>query len=586
MAAVSRLFHCSPELALNRLTALVYCVGPVAFYLLSCRLSRRPGASFAAALAWALSSPIALLLPDHGFEVPALWSARRLYLAFNWDDLPHLTSLLLLPLAVWFLARALKSSRLFDYAVAGIAMAGMMLANVFGVVLAVFVALTVSLALDRRFRLSLLLRSALAVMGAYVVASPWLPPSLLLTIRANNEVALSSHSAIAFGIVALCFGIVWRLSAAYEWPARWMMLFGCVVILIPALGQYGLYFLAQPGRYKIEAELAVVWIVVFAVHSLLERAPKRIQFALLFPLLLLAGDQVISTRRFAEGLIHRFDAQQSIEYRSAKWVEANFPAQRVMMAGSLGNFLNTFTQVQQLSAQPYTTARNWGERIAVYTIYVGENAGDRDGEYALLWLKAFGVQAVGVSGPRSPEYWKPFLRPQKFDGMLPALWREEDTTIYRVPQRSASLAHVLRPEQLVRRRPINGLDTAELFGFVAALDSETSPAELEWRDSNHAKIRARVATGEIVSTQINYHPGWQAFVNGGRRKVRPDGIGLMVVEPNCAGECEITLRYDGGWESRLCRVASGGLLLLVLGAAAMRIFRYRATQLASCPHIR
>ena len=454
----------------------------------------------------------------------------------------------------------------------------------FGTVLAVLLALTVPLAMERHFRLSPLLRAALATAAAYVVASPWVPPSLLMTIRAiaarNGEGGWSLQSAIALGIVALCGWTVWRLSSRYlsEWPGRWMLLSGCVVILIAALGQFGLRFLPQPGRYKIEAELAIIWIAVFALRPVIERAPRWIRMAVVFPLLFVAGRQTLSFDRFADGFIHPVDVQQSIEYRSAKWVEENLPGERVMMGGSLGNFLNVFTQVPQLSAQPYTTAPNWEEQIAVYTIYRGEDAGERDGEHSLLWLKAFGAQAVAVPGPRSPEYWKPFTRPGKFEGILPVLWREDDTTIYRVPQRSGSLAHVMRPDRVVLHRPIHGFDTMEVGRYVAALESESMPAQLEWHGSNRARIRARLAPGEIVSTQINYHPGWHAIVKGGIAAVRPDGIGLMVVDPNCTGDCEITLEYDGGWELRLCRAASGGVLLVFLAAGSLQRRQWRRSK--------
>jgi hypothetical protein len=154
--------------------------------------------------------------------------------------------------------------------------------------------------------------------------------------------------------------------------------------------------------------------------------------------------------------------------------------------------------------------------------------------------------------------------------MLPVLWREDDTTIYRVPQRSASLAHVMRPDQLVRRAPMHGLDTDDVHRFVAALDSASVPAVMEWRGANRARIRALLKPGEIVSTQITYHPGWHATVEGGDRTVLADGIGLMVVYPNCLGDCEIILNYDGGWSSRLCRAASSGILLLLLAASLSR----------------
>jgi hypothetical protein len=585
ISVINRVFHLSPALALNVLTASIYCLGPLAFYLLSWRLSRLPGYSFAAALAWSLASPVALLIPDGNFLLSSLWSARRLHLAFDWDELPHLASLTLLPLAVWSLACALQSRRLRDYATAGFAMSGMMLANMFGVVLTGLVVLTVPLAMDRRFRLSLALRAVLTAALAYVVVSPWVPPSLLMTIRSNaarnGEGASSAESAIALGIVGVSFWIVWCLLARYanRWPTRWMCLFGCVAILIPALGQYGhMHFLPQPNRYKVEAELAIVWMMVFALRPVIERVPARVRILLAFPLMFLAGKQMLSLGLVAERLTTPVDVKQSIEYRSAQWVAENLPEQRVMMGGSMGNFLNAFTSMGQLSAQPYTTAPNWEEQIAVYTIYTGQNSGDHDGEFSLLWLKAFGVQAVAVPGPRSPEYWKPFTSPRKFEGMLPVLWRENDTTIYRVPQRFASLAHVMRPDQLVRRAPIHGLDTDDVQRFVTALDSASRQAVMEWHGANRVRIRALLKPGEIVSTQINYHPGWHATVKGGDRPVHADGIGLMVVNPDCLGDCEIILDYDGGWSSRLCRAASRGILLLLLAASLFRYLSNRTVQ--------
>ncbi len=388
--------------------------------------------------------------------------------------------------------------------------------------------------------------------------------------------------ALGLGLVACLAWISRRFSARYEnWGARWLCLFGCAVIVIPAMARFGgLQFLPQPSRYKIEADFAIAWMAVFALRPMVERVPLRIRLALAVPLAFLAVVQTLAFEHVAGRITAPVNVDQSIEYRSAKWVAENLPGQRVMMGGSLGNFLNTFTRTDQLSAQPYTTAPNWEQQIAVYTIYIGENAGARDGEFSLLWLKAFGVQAIAVPGQRSPEYWKPFTRPRKFDGMLPVLWSEDDTTIYRVPQRNISLAHVMRPEQLVSHPPIHGLDVKEVQSYVKALDSDSRPAELRWFAANSAQIRAHLLPGEIVSIQMNYHPGWHANIGGAPRVLRPDGIGLMRVDPNCLGECEIDLNYDGGRESRLCRLASAGTLLLLLAAG---IFQYGAGRLSHPP---
>ncbi len=54
--------------------------------------------------------------------------------------------------------------------------------------------------------------------------------------------------------------------------------------------------------------------------------------------------------------------------------------------------------------------------------------------------------------------------------------------------------------------------------------------------------------------QESYAPGWRATANGRPAVVRRDVLGLLVVEPACAGQCSIDLVYDGGAEARWLRV--------------------------------
>ncbi len=587
VAAVSRAFHGSLSLAFHQVTGFVYCFGPLAFYLASWRLFRAPGYSFAAALTYSLLSPTELIVPDYAFHFSSLRSARRMMLAFDWDEVPHLTSLMLMPLAAWLLARALQTRKRLYYALCGASMALMILANMFGGILAAVVAVTLPVAMERHFQPSLLLRSAAVFAAVCLIVSPWLPPSLVYTVyyigRMNGEGGLSLYSLGALAGVLVLSAIVWRLCSRYirDWPMRWVLVCTCPAVLVPVLAQYtGVHFLPQPGRYKIEMEAALVWAAVFALRSWIERVPWRARLALLIPLLVIAERQVVSHRRYAKLLTRSVDVASSIEYRTAKWAEAHFPRERVMLGGSLGQWLNTFTDVPQLGGQNYTTALNWQQQLAVYAITAGQNAGERDAECSLLWLKAFGVQVIGVPGPQSPEYWKPFHNPRKFDGVLPVLWREDDTTMYRVSN-SGSLAHVVRPEQLVQHQPANGLDVEELRRFAAALEDPAAPAAtLEWSGTNRFAVHARLAAGQVISVQVNYHPGWRARVNGAFRQIRPDGMGLITVHPGCAGDCQITFEYDGGVEAKLCRAVSAatGLWLLLAAIPRRRALRSGASE--------
>ena len=276
---------------------------------------------------------------------------------FDWDDLPHVMCITLAPLAVWFLSRALKRRSWLDYGVTGFVMAGMLLANMFGMVLTALIVITVPLTI------------------VYSIA-----------VRRVDSGAF-----------------------------RWLLLFGCIVLLIPFLDLYaGIDFVPQPVRYKLEADQAVIWIVVFSLRPLIERCPAIVRILPILPLLVLADRQIVYYRRFARPMLRQVDTAQSIEYQTAKWIEKHLPGQCVMMMGSISFWANAFTDVPQIGAQPYTTAPNWSQQIATCIIKAGQDPGDQDAAASILWLKAFGAQAVTVPGPQSPEYWKPFADPRKY----------------------------------------------------------------------------------------------------------------------------------------------------------------------------
>jgi hypothetical protein len=570
--------HHSPSLSFNQLAGAVYCGTPVLLYVVSWLISGHAGYSFAAGTAASLLSPFELIVPDDRFRWSSWLDQRRMMLSFDWDEVPHLITIALLPVALWFLWRALESRRARDFAASAVCMALMMLSNAFGMVLIAFTVVMLPFAMDKPPRLANLLRCAATAFCAWILVSPWLPPSLILQIHAmsvlDHEAAPTSASVIALSAVTLGCAAVYFASRhrIANWGMRWLLMFSCAVLLIPILDHYAkVRFLPQPGRYKIEADIVLPWLAVFAVKPLAERIPWRSRLLLAIPLLWLAANQVIFFRRDARvRRLRPVDVTQSLEYKLAKWTEENLPGERVMMPGSTGQWATAFANVVQMGAQAYTTSPNSSQYIAHYVIPAGDG-GDRAAAIAILWLKAFATRAIVVPGPRSPEYWHPFHNPREFDGVLPVVWHESDTTVYRVFSGPYSLAHVLHAGDLVRHTPVNGVDVAELGKYVAALeDPSAPPATLVWHGYNSASINARMEPDQLISAQINWDPGWHARVNGVARPMRRDGIGLSVVETNCAGECRIDLEYDGGTERRLCRIASAGMPALFLIMVGVR----------------
>jgi hypothetical protein len=183
----------------------------------------------------------------------------------------------------------------------------------------------------------------------------------------------------------------------------------------------------------------------------------------------------------------------------------------------------------------------------------------------IFWLKAFGAHAISVSGPESDNYFGPIVHPRKFDGVLPLLWRDHGDAIYEVPSRSLSLAHVMQASAIVTRTPIHGLDIAPAEAYVAALDDVTYPlATFQWKSMSEAEIRATVDRGQVISVQVTYEQGWEAWANGRRQKVRGDALGQMVIEPECTGACQIRLSYTGGKERVATRTMSVAALLTAI----------------------
>jgi len=76
-----------------------------------------------------------------------------------------------------------------------------------------------------------------------------------------------------------------------------------------------------------------------------------------------------------------------------------------------------------------------------------------------------------------------------------------------------------------------------------------------------------------VSVQINHATGWKATVEGRAQPVSRDGLGLLVIQPDCSGPCEIELVYDGGLERQATRAASILAMIGVLAGLAITLRR-------------
>ena len=552
-AFTSKLTGWSIEHAFHFVLAMAYCCGPVFLFWFAWDWSKSVVLSLTAALAFSLWSPAELLIPILRINTAGHWGALRLFNLIHYAEDPHNVALTLLPVGLLFLRRAMAHRTPLNLAGAIVSSAAVVLTNAFGAADLAIGGLCIALALRRGFWTLLL-----AGLAAYLWISPWVPPSLIHLILqdqwgARGFLHTTLRSYLAVAAVAVVFLALWALARRFRSPIDcFAVLFAFWMCLIPL----GFFFLdltivPQGSRYQLELEMAVC----LAIGCVCARLPWR---SVVVGVLLFAGiRQAVILRHYARGLIQPIDIAQTIEYKTIQWLNRNLPGQRALVSGDTEWLYNVFSDNPQLSAGHEPTAPNFIQLVAVFTIYTGTNAGDRDAEYSIFWLKAFGNQAVSVPGEKSREFYHPIAHPHKFDGVLPVLWHDEDDTIFAVPQRSRSLAHVVPKDAIATRVPIHGLDIDPVRGYVKALDDESLPlADLTWKSPSQGVIRATMKPGQVISVQVNYVAGWKAKVKGRDVPVAKDAIGLMVLSPNCDGPCEVDLEFGLTQEALICRILS------------------------------
>jgi hypothetical protein len=575
-AVSAKVAHSSTALAFHRTLAFFYCLGPVCLFWFAWRMSSALYPSFLCGLVYSLTSP-SVLFPAVRSDVGGWFHARRLHTLVHYGEGAHNVALSLLPVALLCAWLAMEERR-FRWCVATGAVAGILvLTNAFAAVDLVIGILCLIVVRPRGSRLRSLSMLALTGIIAYAWISPLLTPTLIQTIRRNSMIGVGyqiTPGLIVTGLLVLAGAfVIWQLTIRLDAILRFSLVFAYVFFLIPALSHFArIAVVPQPERYHLEMELGLSLAAVFAARCL----PPRVRVGLAAVMALALGAQVNEYVRFARGLIQCIDITQTIEYKTARWLDQNLPDQKAMVSGDTGTWFNVFSGNTQLSGGADPFSPNWMLEIAVYTIYVTE-----DPNTSITWLKAFGCQAITVPGVNSRESSHPYHQPHKFDGVLPVLWHEEDDTIYAVPQRSKSLAHVVPDSAVIGRAPIHGLDTADVERFVAALEDPTLPlADFRWRDTEHAWISTSAQAGQSVAVQITYDPRWVAQANGKPARITRDGIGLVTIHPQCAGPCEVELSWDGGLERRVCRIVSLLVMLAVAAAAALAARR----NAAHCKH--
>lgn len=480
MASIASLANISPAHSYHVLMAGIYALGPVALFWLALHISRSRACSLASALFYSLISPSAFLISEVSRDLGSVWHPRRLQCLIVYGEGPHVMALTLLPLALLLLFIAWGKRRPVWWMAAVLATASVILTNWLGATELILAVGAWLLSTHSRPLLKKWLWTIGVAACAAAVSSPWIPPRTALSFLRSSDFQSGSLGpnpgqtviTIILGLAGL-IALLWAFRRfQVEGRLRFVILFLYAPLLITLSG-----ILVDPQlvphriRFHLIVEMGVALAAGLGLDAVFRRISPRQRIIAICLLIAACVYPGVRYRSYVRSIIRPVEIGTTIEYREAKWLEKNLAGDRVFVSGSTRFFLNAFADVPQFGGGFEPGSTNPLSAHVQYQVLSGANSGEKEGEVAVLWLRALGVGAIAVGGPDSREYYREYRNPSKFCGLLPELWSEGDDVIYGVPRRSASLAHVIRRRDLPARRPENGIDVDPVRTYVTALET-------------------------------------------------------------------------------------------------------------------
>jgi hypothetical protein len=553
-----------PGLAYHFVVAVIYSLGPVTLFWMAWRLCGSRACALVAGIGYSLISPTCLLVQSVRADVDGFLGPRRLITLVNYGEGPHLTSMCLLPVAIGMLHVALEKRKPWYWVAAALALASVPMSNWLGAMaLAMGLAAYLSAGLPgKQTTRSIVLSTAAVAVYGYALVMPWLSPATIAVIRANaprvanNFQSNAAQRLFVAGVAAVWLLLTWAME---RWKMARHLRFALLASLVTgaaALGRYWfkLSLLPQPDRYHLEMDMFFWVALVFAAWPLMRKAgsylaPRHI--AGICVILCIACTPIVKKqRRTARWEERPIQIENTIEYKTAKWLDAHLPGARVFAPGTIGFWLNAFSDAPQITGGFDNGISNPFVPGVIFHVY----AGDRQ-QWMVELLQAYGCDAMIGGGKDSAEYYHPISHVEKLHG-LAELWRDGGDAVYDIPRRSRSLAHVMRSADLMMH-PLSQYGWAALDPYLAALENPRYPAAgVRWLAPSRAVIRAPMTPDQVVSVQISWDKGWRASSEGRPVRSFSDELGQMALEPHCQGPCTIELEYDGGLQGSVARAIS------------------------------
>ncbi len=574
VALLSRLSGWTAQHAYHFVTATTYSLGPLTLFWLCYRFTQRHGYALSTALIYSLLSPSVFLVRELRADNGGWFGPRRFQTLAHYGEGPHVTALMLIPLVIWLIDEAAAKRRWVFLPLATLALAAIPLTNWTGTT-GLTMALTAYLLAKAgagRMGESPIHWPTLAGIGvlAYSLASYWIPVSLIRTVQASaaslDIVTPFAQKAAIVGFAVLALSILHFYFRHRGAPTIFRFFVYFTVISGTAVLSkmwFGAVLIPIAHRFQLEMEMAIAGCAAFASLAFAVRWPRGLRIAAAVVLVAAGISQARYYRRAVRNTTNAADISKISEAPMSQWIAANANGERVFAPGTVALWLNNFTNTPQIFGCCDQTVRTAELRAALYYIYSGSS-----GEISVAWLKAYGVSYIGIADTGGDQ---PFGDIHKFEGVLEEAWRDTNNVVYRVPNPSASLAHVVPTDVLNIRALVSGWDVEPLQPLIASLENPPGPVSFRWVNQHEAEITAVTGSDQAVFVQETCDPGWHAYEGITERKVSCGPLGLIVVDPAYAGPHRIRLIYSASAEDRLTRVAQlSGLGVLIVWTLVSR----------------
>lgn len=550
--------HAAPDMVFRTIVSLLTCLGPVTLFFFALHFTKSRRWALLGALSYSFLSPSYGLFPaiekDRGI-VQLPW---RIQVLAKYGEGPHNAGLTLLPLAllaVWLAANKRSYPRIL---LAAVLLAAIPLCNWLAAFALAISCLLLLLAAwgEPEFQAW---RAIAAAALAYLLACFWLTPSFVKIIFFNWPVDSPGYHAghqQDWSLAGLIGGAL-LIRLAFRWlPASFYLRLVTLAAFVfgwicTAHYLYGVDPIPESRRYAIEFELFLALALIEYLRLMLKSTNQTIRLCAygMGGMLLLAGAPQLYSYMTQGWQWLPIEPESTIEYQVADWIHQHPPQGRVFASGGLRFRLNSWFDLAQVGGGFETGLRN---RVPVDLVY--DIRGGHEPEETLLKLKALGAEYVVVHGPKSKEYYRDFVRPERITGTLPVVFHTADDTVYALPPRR--MAFLIRPEEVAQTDAREHREVLERY--VSAIDDPARPVlRTQWLGTNTLSMTGPAPAGDVVTVQVNADPGWQATQDGREIPMAQDKLGFVVLHPTPAANTRLELHFGGTLEQRLMALLCG-----------------------------